>query len=284
VAGAIGALHVVTTVGGQSVDDRTLLFTELPHEVRVTPAGSIDAPIDVRIDGYLPGTPPSGTPILERTAESHFVPGKDALLRVQLQGQCLLGLPGGPPGGPTCDAPLTCISGACASDAVPAQGLEPYVPDWASNAPDICKPANAGAPVLQVGTGQTDYLPLTDGQTVQMEQGPQGGHHIWIAVRQENLKQSGSTTTITSVVPSTGQAGPMTSYVFTFDPDQGGFCKLYGLRYQLDADGTDYHKFLGQPLDLTVVIEDASGAKGTGSAHINIDPQLLCPSGTAGCS
>jgi hypothetical protein len=136
---------------------------------------------------------------------------------------------------------------------------------------------------VQVGTGQTDYLPLTAGQSVQAELGPQGGHHIWIATRQENLKQAGSTTTITSVQPSTGLVGPRTAYIFTFQPDEGGFCKLAGLRYQLDQDGTDYHLFLGQPLDVTVTIADSTGATGTGVAHINIAPTILCPSGTSGC-
>jgi hypothetical protein len=205
------------------------------------------------------------------------------LLRVLIQGQCLQALPGGPPGGPACAAPATCIDGRCQSDVVAPQALEPYEPAWAANAPDVCKPANAGPPVVQVGTGQTDYLPVTDGQTVQMEQGPQGGHHIWIAVRQHNLRQSGSTTTITSAQPGTGVAGPRTAVVFTFDQDEGGFCKLAGLRYQLDVDGADYHTFLGRPLDVTVTIADQSGATGSGTAHLNIDPQLLCPTGTPGC-
>jgi hypothetical protein len=112
-----------------------------------------------------------------------------------------------------------------------------------------------------------------------MEQGPQGGHHIWVAVRQENLKQSGSTTTITSVQPTTNMAGPRLAFVFTFQPDQGGFCKLAGLRYQLDIDGADYHQFLGQPLDVTVTIADQAGAMGVGTEHVVISPTLLCASG-----
>ena len=137
--------------------------------------------------------------------------------------------------------------------------------------------------MVQVGTGQTAYLPLTDGETVQAQQGPQGGHHIWMAVRQENLSQQGSTTTITSVQPGTNLAGPEMSFVFTFQADEGGFCALSGLRYQLDLDGTDYHLFLGQPLDVTIVIADPSGATGTGVAHINIAPTIFCPAGTPGC-
>jgi hypothetical protein len=287
--GAIGTLHVVTTVGGAPATDELIAPGQLPHEVKLTPPGGAPTqPIAVTVDGYeqTGWTPQSGgpdSPVLVRTAETGFVAGQTMLLRVLLQGDCLVGLPGGPPGAPPCNAPQTCIGGACQDDHVTTPALEPYAPDWATDAPDVCKPANAGPAVVQVGTGQTDYLPLTDGQTVQMEQGPQGGHHIWIAVRQENLKQTGSTTTITSVQPTTGLKGPETAFVFTFGPDQGGFCKLSGLRYQLDIDGTDYHMFLGQPLDVTVAITDASGATGTGTAHVNIAPTLLCPTGVPGC-
>ena len=287
-AGAVGTLRVVTTVASVPAGDVNVSPAALPYEVRLAPPPrDPTAAVTVRVDGYeSAGLSGGSTPplLLVRTAETHFVPGQTSLLRIVLQGQCLLAVPGGPPGGPSCTAPQTCIGGSCQADSVPAQDLEPYATDWAASAPDICKPANAGPPVVQVGTGQTDYLPVTSGQTVQMEQGPQGGHHVWIAVRQQNLQRAGSTTTITSVVPTTHLAGPRTSFAFTFDPDEGSFCKLYGLRYQLDVDGTDYHEFLGQPLDVTVTIKDASGASGTGVAHLNIDPQLLCPPGISGCS
>jgi hypothetical protein len=288
IVGALGTLHVVTTVGGAPSGDVVLAADALPYEVHMTPPpGNPTAPVSVHVDGYQSPMWTRGshdTPILVRTAETHFVPDRMSLLRIVLQGQCLLALPGGPPGGPSCAAPQTCVAGVCQGDVVPPQDLEVYAPSWAANPPDVCKPANAPPAIVQVGTGQSDYLPVTSGQTVQMEQGPQGGHHVWIAVRQRNLQQTGSTTTITSVVPTTGLAGPRTSFVFTFEPDEGNFCKLYGLRYQLDVDSTDYHKFLGQPLDVTVTIKDASGDTGTGVAHLNIDPQLLCPSGIAGCT
>jgi hypothetical protein len=285
--GALGTLHVVTTVGGMQNSDETLAPSQLPHEVKVLPPrGDVTAVIGARIEGYTQAgwTPASGAaPVVVRTAHTQFVPGREMLLRLSVQGQCLLGLPGGPPGGPVCMAPQTCINGACQDDTVAARMLEPYTADWPTNAPDVCRPLNAGAPVVQVGTGQTDYLPITPGQMVQMEQGPQGGHHIWIAVRQENLKQSGSTTTITSVQPTTGLAGPRTAYIFTFAPDEGGFCKLSGLRYQLDQDGGDYRRFLGAPLDVTVTIADQTGDTGTGVAHLDVAPTLLCPTGTPGC-
>jgi hypothetical protein len=282
-SGAIGSLQVTTVTGGK-LNEVGHPAGELPLELKVlAPSGDTSAALKVEVDGY-PGAPGTATmPLLVRTAETHFVPGRTMLLRVLLQGSCLFGLPGGPPGAPTCTGTQTCIDGACASDVIAPQALEPYAPGWETNVPDICKPLDAGPPVVQVGTGQTDYLPLTSGQTLQMEAGPQGGHHIWIATRQRNLKQAGTTTTITSTQGIGGIGGPRMSFVFNFEQDQGGFCKLYGLRYQLDVDGADYHQFLGKPLDVTVTLKDASGAIGVGHATINIDPMLLCPPGVTSC-
>lgn len=271
----------MTAFNGATNTDETFGPDVLPHEVKLLPPnGDASAAIGVQLFGLLRS---AGTqPLLVRTAETGFVPGQTVLLRLLLQGQCLLPLPGLMVGGPSCTAPQTCIAGACQDDHVSPQDLETYSQDWAVSTPDICKPSNAGPPVLQMGTGQTDYLPLNDGDTLQAEQGPQGGHHVWIAVRQRNLAQNRSTTTITSVQPNTGLVGPRTAFAFAFDADQGGFCKLYGLRYQLDADGTDYHLFLGQPLDVTVTIADPTGAKGTAVAHIHIASQALCSSGVSG--
>jgi hypothetical protein len=271
----------VTTLNGVTHTDESLKPDALPHEVALKPPqGDTSAAIGVEVSGFLSVV---GTqPLLVRSAETRFVPGQTLLLRVLVQGQCLLALPGGPPGAPSCLVPQTCVGGMCQDDHVGPQDLEPYASNWALSTPDICKPTGAGAPVLQIGTGQSDYLPLNDGDTVQVEQGPQGGHHIWIAVRQRNLKQTGSTTTITSVQPGIGLAGPRTAFAFTFVQDQGGFCKLFGLRYQLDVDGTDYHLFLGQPLDVTVTVADPTGESGTSVAHINIASQALCASGMSG--
>jgi hypothetical protein len=284
-SGAIDRIQIVTTLGATTNANQMLSVVApaaLPSEVRLkAPGGDTSAPIGVQVYGFLSAAGPS--PLLMRTAETSFVQGETRLLRVLLEGRCLLGLPGGPPGAPSCTAPQTCIAGRCQDDHVDPPTLEPYSSDWATNTPDICKPLNGGPPVVFVGTGQSDYLPLTDGQTIQAEQGPQGGHHVWVALRQKNVKQSGSTTTITSVQPSTGLVGPRTAFAFTFDQGEGGFCKLAGLRYQLDVDGTDYHQFLGQPLDITVTLADSARTTGTGVAHVTIAPTILCPSGTLGC-
>ena len=281
--GAIDSIRLVTELNGATHSDESFGPDALPHEVKLLPPnGDVSAVVGAKVSGFLGTVGPQ--PLLLRTAETGFAPGQTVLLRILLQGPCLLPLPGLMGGAPSCMAPQTCVDGACKDDHVSPQDLETYVPSWAASTPDICKPANAGPPVLQMGTGQTDYLPLNDGDTLQAEQGPQGGHHIWIAVRQRNLKQSGCTTTITSVQPG-GLVGPRSSFAFVFEPDQGGFCKLFGLRYQLDSDGTDYHLFLGQPLDVTVTIADSmTGESGSAVAHINVAPQALCSNGTSGSS
>jgi hypothetical protein len=288
--GALGSIHVVTSIDGTGATDEVVTVlnnpSALPKEVRLTaPTSNPSAHVNVQVDGYLDPTwdttKSTEHPIVTRTAETTFVPGQTSLLRVHIDQSCLTGVPGSTSIVPTCAQPQTCIMGSCADDTVPSVNLEPYSPDWDAAPPDICKPANAGPPVVQVGEGQTDYLPLTDGQDVQAQTGPQGGHHVWVAIRMHNLRQVGSTTTITGTQSTTGISVPATSYVFVFDQDEGGYCKLYGLRYQLDSGGTDYHQFLGQPLDLKVVVQDSTGAVGTGMVSINIDPLVLCPNGTA---
>jgi hypothetical protein len=167
--------------------------------------------------------------------------------------------------------------GLCQSSEVPVARLEAYAANWPTNAPDRCKPQGGGPPDLQIGTGQSYYVPITPGQTLQAEAGPQGGHHVWIATRMRNLKQVGSITKIAGLQPGTNTPIPPTTLAFTYGPDEGGYCRLAGIRYQLDNEGIDYKQFLGKPLDVTVTVTDPGGAKATATAHIQVAPALLNP-------
>jgi hypothetical protein len=125
-----------------------------------------------------------------------------------------------------------------------------------------------------VGEGQGDYLPTTDGDTAQVEAGPQGGHHIWVALRAKNLTQSGSVTNVTGHFPDLGyDVGPY-AVIFTLEPDEGGYCKLYGLRFQLDADHP-IEEMLGHPLDVTVKVTDADGDVGTGTRSVVLSKDFI---------
>ena len=285
--GVVSSVHIVIKVAGAVVTDEVVRPVKGAHGLFPPPwektlSGAGTAEVDVSVEAMGAD---GAAPVLTRLASTHFVPGRLELLRVQLESRCIVypPTPRGPskvPGrlnGPTCAAPTTCILGTCQSDVVPPAALEAYAPSWATNVPDRCKPANAGPPVLQTGTGQTTYLPLEPMQTLQAEAGPQGGHHIWIAARMKNIKQSLSTTKIEAVQPGTGTPIPPSTFVFSFAPDQGGFCKLYGLRYQLDNGGIDYKQFLGKPLDVTVTVTDQGGVTAQSTAHIQVAPTLVNP-------
>jgi hypothetical protein len=290
---AFASIEIVTKVNGQVAKDTTVTrdangVLPLPTEIEVS--GKAGDPVEVTVQGYGPpvvGTrtldlPPGQVELLKRTATTRM-PAEKKLLRLALDARCAAfnGLP------TTCNTGETCVTGRCESDAVSVQALEPYVADWATNAPDICRPSNAGAPELVLGKGQTEYYPLTPNEVVQLELGPQGGHHLWVAVRMKNLKQAGSRTAISGVQPDTGLKAAPTAFVFTFDKDEGGYCKLYGLRFQVDAGGdlgTTYKAFLGKPLDLTVEVTDVSGRKATAQQRVMIADKLLCPDGTSSCN
>jgi hypothetical protein len=287
--GIVSALHVVIKVAGAVVVDETVkpergsrVGFPQPFERNLSGDGRGTAKVDVEVDVI---GDPSAAPLLVRTASTHFVPEHVALLRVGLEARCIVypQLPRGnskvpgPLSGPTCTLPASCIMGICQLPDVPPALLEPYAPNWPANAPDRCKPRGGGPPDLQVGTGQAYYVPLTKGQMLQAEAGPQGGHHVWIATRMKNLKQAGTTTKIVGIQPDTHVQIPPTTLAFTYSPDEGNYCKLFGIRYQLDNEGIDYKQFLGKPLDLVVTATDPSGTTATATAHIQVAPTLVNP-------
>ncbi len=287
--GVLSALHVVIRVADKVVDDERIeplhgsrVGFPQPWEKKISAAGMDGAKVDVAIEAI---GDPAAKPLFTRLSSTHFVPGRTALLRVPLESRCIVYPPvsrgaskiPGPLSGPTCTAPATCIMGACLSSNVLPAGLESYASNWPTNAPDRCKPRNGGPPDLQVGTGQAYYVPVTPGQVLQAETGPQGGHHIWIATRMKNLKQAGSLTRVSGLQPGTNTPIPPTTLAFTYGPDEGGYCKLSGIRYQLDNEGIDYKQFLGKPLDIVVAVTDAAGTKATATMHVQIAPTLLNP-------
>lgn len=283
----VGSIHVVVKKDGVVVRDETLATTSssLPREIKVT--GSPGTRVDVSAEALPPA---GGVPIIVRSASAKLVSDAKKLLRVYLESRCVhLPSSGGAPAiGVACNEPLTCIAGTCAAPEVDPAALEDYEPGWASAPPDVCRPARHGAPQVTIGTGQTAYASLVDGRLVQLEKGPQGGHHIWIAARMKNLRQSGSTTTITSRIVGDPKPVPPVSFVFTFEQDEGSFCAIWGLRYQIDAGEPDlreaYRRFLGKPLEVTIEVRDSTSASARDTRTVQIADKLLCPDGTDACN
>jgi hypothetical protein len=288
--GVVSALHVVIRQAGALVVDELIkpprgsrVGFPQPWEKTLSDSTKGAARVEVEVDAV--GDPAAPAPLIRRLSSTHFVPGRHVLLRIPLESRCIVypviprgnsKVPG-PLSGPTCTPPATCILGICQSSEVPPARLEPYAPNWPANAPDLCKRRDGAPPDLQIGTGQSYYLPLVAGQTLQAETGAQGGHHIWIATRVRNMKQTGTTTKIAGVQPQTGVRIPPTTLAFSYSPDEGGYCKLYGIRYQLDNEGIDYTQFLGKPLDLTVTATDPAGTTSSATIQIQVAPTLVHP-------
>jgi hypothetical protein len=198
------------------------------------------------------------------------------LLRIKLDSGCFQTLSVGGTPVPTCTAPLSCIRGVCADSAVSSASLEPYVSNWATGGgSDPCVAPNGEGPELLIGTGQTGYAPLAQDEAIRAQPGPQGGHHLWIALRMKQLKRDGTVITITSQQPG-GLAGPTSSFVFSLDQDDGGYCRLYGLRYQIDTQNP-MSAFQGKPLEITASAKDASSQTKTTTLRIKVSETLAAP-------
>jgi hypothetical protein len=265
----MGTVDVTVNVAGKQAAHELLdsaagpLF---PHELKVNaPSDALDAEVEVIVVANDTSTPTNSPPLVKRSAKTHFVPKANKLLFLYLEVRCntdqLLG--GGGPTGPTCTEPdQTCIGGACVSDVVTA--LPDYTADWRTNPPSNC---GSGTPDLVVGAGETAYAPLADGDTVDVQEGPQCGHHVWLALDMKNLSQFGTTTVVTATQPNGGKTVPVTAFPYAYSVN-GATCDLPGIRFQLDIAGNAIADFLGKPLDITVDATDKAGRKATATRHV----------------
>jgi hypothetical protein len=271
----IDKLHVVMQVNGAVTSDQVLLSSATgPSELRLPAefpfAGLADGDeIAIEIDVYHDQS--EAVPIATRLASTRIVAGKDLLLALSIDTRCLV-VPGS--SAPACTAPETCVAGVCNASFVDPSTLPAYTPGWSGDGSDICKPIGGGPPVVTIGEGQDDYLPLTDGEVDQVEAGPQGGHHVWVAIRQKGIHQSGTVTELTGEIPELGLSIMPFTVIFTFDQDEGGYCKLYGLRFQLDQQ-VEIQKLLGHTLQITATLTDRDGTKGIAHRTVQLSNNFI---------
>jgi len=288
VASQIGKVHVKASAGSRILDERDIVpipasdklaapKSPFPFEIKLESAPGDEAEVTIEAFRAGPNNTIADKPMLVRRSRAPFVgsgaPPAPALVRLQLESACVTGVPGFK--GPSCPYPQTCFHARCIDPTLLAEDLEPYAANWATVRPDACWHADAGAPLVQAGTGQTDFLPLLDGQTLTPELGPQGGHHLWIAVRMKNLRQMGTVVTLTGEQPGTALKVPPTSFTFGLERDEGGFCKLYGLRFQLDNSSVPVRMFLGKPLDVRIALRDTGGQAAEATVRVNVAANTL---------
>jgi hypothetical protein len=127
-------------------------------------------------------------------------------------------------------------------------------------------PTDAGntVPDLEVGTGISAFEPLTDGQSVSIIFGPQGGYHVWAALR---LKKS--------FAPERAEVHARLLQGSTELSDNGYLLNLVdaGDRYEwygLQALVPDPTAIDGQPVTVRLTVKDQSGK--TASAEVRVVP------------
>jgi hypothetical protein len=270
-------LDVELSVDGEVISQSSLLLgasssaTDFPVEFKFEDV-TVGSTVAITLRGY-----DSVEMRVVRHMETVVDSTEQRLVRVHLESDCMLVSPGGnaPAGAPTCnETSQTCIAGTCQSATVPGSEQAPYTPGWAGSFSDICKPAEPGPPEVIVGHGQSDYLPMADDDVANVEAGPQGGHHIWVAARVKNLHQSGSITEVGGEIPSLGVSITPLKVIFTMDPDEGGYCKLFGLRFQIDVDGNDVNALLGERMKIIISVTDVNDDVGTGERWVMLSDSI----------
>ena len=203
--------------------------------------------------------------LLTKSAITDVVDGKRSLYRLSLETDCV---------DVTCSESTTCTDGECVSATQSGSSLPDYFEGWVGgNATDRCKPG--GPPEVVLGEGQADYLAVDEGQVLQVEQGPQGGYHVWVAARLKNLRQGGSITEVSgSFVDIDYDPAPF-SIVFSFDPDEGDYCKIFGLRFRLDDEAHPIETLLGERLDLRIKITDSDGDSESDTVRVTLSDDFI---------
>jgi hypothetical protein len=266
-------LDITATVDGVVAASETLDSAKgpmFPHELHLAaPASNPEAPVVVTLVGHGDGVQNDDSgmpPLIKRTATAKLVKGATKLLFMFLEVRCNTEQLAGGSGvsGPICSKPgETCIGGTCRSDVVAT--LPDFHADWATNPPSDC---GTGTPELVVGKGEHAYAPLADGDTVEVEEGPQCGHHVWLALDMKNLAQFGTTTTLTASQPGSSITVPATALPYAYSAN-AGTCELAGVRFQLDL-GTKIDEWLGKPMDIEVNAADRAGHTKKATRHVNV--------------
>jgi hypothetical protein len=230
----------------------------LPAELEVGPARD-GAEVELSIAAFRDG---EASPVVTRRVATRAVGGRRLLLPVSLDEACCA---------TSCATSATCAAGACVDPFVAPSALADYDPLWIASASDACKTPSSGDPAIVVGQGQDVFASLQDGEVVPIEAGPQGGHHVWLALRVTGLRQMGSRLTVEGYFPELElELLPFTAQV-TLHKAGEGRCEIHGVRFQVDR-GLPVETVRGQALDIEITLEDPNGDVGTAAQRVVIAP------------
>jgi len=231
----------------------------LPAEIEVPEVGD-GAEVEISIKAFRGDEDES--PMVTRRAVTRAAGGRGLLLPISLDEACSEA---------TCSAGATCAEGACIDPFIAPTALAEYDPTWIASAPDACKTPSSGEPWIVIGQGVSSYAPLGDSEVVPIEAGPQGGHHVWLALRVRGLRQMGSRLTVRGYFPDLAfDLLPFSSQV-TLRKAAEGHCEIYGVRFQVDRD-LKVEDVRGRALDIDIALEDPNGDVATAAKRVVIAP------------
>jgi hypothetical protein len=124
-------------------------------------------------------------------------------------------------------------------------------------------PPDGGSAVVEVGTGENSFVELTDGDAVTIIKGPQGGYHIWTAVRaKQGLNPKGIEVKV-SVLNSTGTELSLNAYRLNLTAN-GSYYEWYGLLglVPVPADVS------GSEVRLHLEVKDSAGVTATDERRV----------------
>ena len=255
-------IETITKVDGVVTRTERLSYRKgelsLPAELPVGPARD-GAEVELSIAAFRDG---EASPLVTRRAATRAAGGRSVLLPVSLDEACCA---------TTCAASATCAAGACVDPFIGPSALADYDPLWIASASDACKTPSSGDPAVVIGQGQSAFAPLDHGEVVPIEAGPQGGHHVWLALRVTGLRQMGSRLTVEGYFPELEfELLPFTAQVTLHRAGEDG-CEIDGVRFQVDR-GLPVEAVRGQALDVEITLEDPNGDVATATQRVVIAP------------
>ncbi|WP_437944640.1 hypothetical protein WME98_27195 [Sorangium sp. So ce296] len=258
----IHAIESTTKVDGVITRAERLSYgsgdLSLPAELPIASARD-GAEIELSIAAFRDG---EAAPIVTRTTATRAAFGRSLLLPVSIDAAC---------SGLACAAGTTCAAGACVDPFVAPSALDDHDPMWIASAKDACKTPSSGEPAIVIGQGESAFAPLDEGEVVPIEAGPQGGHHVWLALRVTGLRQMGSRLRVGGYFPELErELLPFTALV-TLRRAGEGRCEIYGIRFQVDR-GLSVEAVRGRALDVEVALEDPNGDAATAARRVVIAP------------
>ncbi|KYG07696.1 hypothetical protein BE21_27950 [Sorangium cellulosum] len=258
----VHAIESTTKVDGAITRAERLSYgsgdLSLPAELPIASARD-GAEIELSIAAFRDG---EAAPIVTRTAATRAASGRSLLLPVSIDAAC---------SGLACAAGATCAAGACVDPFIAPSALDDHDPMWIASAKDACKTPASGEPAIVIGQGESAFAPLGEGEVVPIEAGPQGGHHVWLALRVTGLRQMGSRLRVGGYFPELErELLPFTAFV-TLRRAGEGRCEIYGIRFQVDR-GLSVEAVRGRALDVEVALEDPNGDAATAAQRVVIAP------------